>query len=124
MAEPAFRRHAAMRISQTFAGTGRGAQALRLPPGPYLLLRREGLVVNLELIRPGRPMEKRRVESFNCKFRLECLNAHAFRSLSEARDIVGGAQDYNTVQLHCSLGELAPEEFKIAINGEQQTGQR
>jgi len=44
--------------------------------------------VHLEFIRPGRPMENGHVESFNGKFRGECLNAHAFRSIAEARDII------------------------------------
>lgn len=44
--------------------------------------------VQLEFIRPGRLMENSHVESFNDKFREECLNAHALRSLAEARDII------------------------------------
>lgn len=33
-------------------------------------------------------MENGHAESFNGKFREECLNAHAFRSFVEARDII------------------------------------
>ena len=44
--------------------------------------------VQLEFIRPGRPMKNGHVESFNGRFREECLNAHALRSLAEAGDII------------------------------------
>jgi len=44
--------------------------------------------VQLEFIRPGRPMENGHVESFNGRFREECLNAHAFRSFADSRDII------------------------------------
>jgi putative transposase len=42
----------------------------------------------LHLIQPGKPMQNAYVESFNGKFRDECLNEHWFRSLTEARAIV------------------------------------
>lgn len=80
--------------------------------------------VQLEFIRPGRPMENGHVESFNGKFREECLNAHAFRSMAEARDIIEvWRQDYNTARPHSSLGGLAPEEYGRAMNEENQIGQ-
>jgi len=80
--------------------------------------------VQLEFIRPGRPMENGHVESFNGKFREECLNAHAFRSLPEGRDIIEAwRQDYNTARPHTSLGGWAPEEYARAMNEENQTSQ-
>ncbi|OGR35136.1 MAG: hypothetical protein A2051_11560 [Desulfovibrionales bacterium GWA2_65_9] len=80
--------------------------------------------VQLELIRPGRPMENGHVESFNGRFREECLNAHALRSHAEARDIIDAwRQDYNTARPYSALGGLAPEEYGRAMNEEQQTGQ-
>ena len=80
--------------------------------------------VQLELIRPGRPMENGHVESFNGRFREECLNAHALRSHAEARDIIDAwRQDYKTARPYSALGGLAPEEYGRAMNEEQQTGQ-
>ena len=38
------------------------------------------------LIQPGRPMQNGYIESFNGKFRDECLNEQWFQSLSQARD--------------------------------------
>jgi len=44
--------------------------------------------VNLRFIRPGKPIENADVESFNGKFREECLNEHWFASLPEARVMI------------------------------------
>lgn len=80
--------------------------------------------VQLEFIRPGRPIENGHVESFNGKFREECLNAHAVRSLAEARDFIEAwRQDYNTARPHSSLCGLAPEEYGRAMNEENQNSQ-
>ena len=52
------------------------------------------------------------------------MNAHAFRSLAEARDIIEAwRQDYNTARPHSSLGGLAPEEYGRAMNEENLNGQ-
>src|SRR4029453_15047679 len=41
--------------------------------------------ITLRFIRPGRPIENAYVESFNGKFRDECLNEHWFVSLADAK---------------------------------------
>ena len=41
--------------------------------------------VDLHFIRPGKPVENAFIESFNGKFRDECLNTHWFVDLDEAR---------------------------------------
>lgn len=41
--------------------------------------------VKLDFIRPGKPVENAEIESFNGKFRNECLNANVFISLHDAR---------------------------------------
>ena len=52
------------------------------------------------------------VESFNGKFRDECLNEHWFVNLSDARGkIEKWRREYNTFRPHRSLGNLTPEEF-------------
>ena len=52
--------------------------------------------IELVHIQPGRPMQNGRVESFNGRFRDECLNANWFVNLADARDkIERWRQDYN-----------------------------
>lgn len=68
--------------------------------------------VQLHFIRPGKPIENAFIESFNGKFRDECLNEHWFTGLQDARfTIECWRQDYNQVRPHSSLGDLTPEGF-------------
>ncbi len=68
--------------------------------------------VQLHFIRPGKPIENCFVESFNGKFRDECLNQHWFTSLRDARlEIEAWRRDYNHVRPHSSLGQLPPAVF-------------
>jgi putative transposase len=71
--------------------------------------------IHLDFIRPGKPIENCFVESFNGKFRDECLNQHWLVSLSEARRTIEAWRlDYNRVRPHSSLGNVPPEEFAEA----------
>ncbi len=68
--------------------------------------------IQLDFIRPGKPIENCFVESFNGKFRDECLNQCWFTSLRDARrEIELWRRDYNQVRPHSSLGNLPPREF-------------
>jgi len=68
--------------------------------------------IKLFFIRPGKPVENCYMESFNGKFRDECLNEHWFTSLEHARkQIEAWRIDYNTERPHSSLEYLTPEEF-------------
>jgi putative transposase len=68
--------------------------------------------VALDFIRRGKPMENGYVESFNGKFRDECLNSHWFMSMEDARYIIEGWRvDYNEARPHSSLGQLTPADF-------------
>jgi putative transposase len=68
--------------------------------------------VHLRFIRPGKPIENAFVESFNGKFRDECLNEHWFASLAEARTLIEAWRvDYNTVRPHSALQGATPEQF-------------
>jgi len=52
--------------------------------------------VALRLIEPGKPNQNAYVESFNGRFRDECLNEHWFTSLLHARAIIKTwRRDYN-----------------------------
>lgn len=68
--------------------------------------------VELHFIRPGKPTDNGRIESFNGKFRDECLNQFWFVNLLEARERIEAWRiDYNQVRPHSSLGYQTPEEF-------------
>ena len=68
--------------------------------------------VTLRFIRPGKPIENAYVESFNGKFRDECLNEHWFVSLVDAKAAIEAWRvDYNTVRPHSSLGGRTPDQF-------------
>ncbi len=63
-------------------------------------------------IRPGSPWENAYIESFNGKFRDECLNMELFSSMKEARVIIEDwRKEYNEIRPHSSLGYLTPVEF-------------
>ncbi len=68
--------------------------------------------VNLCFIRPGRPVENCFAESFNGKFRDECLNTHGLLSLTDARrSIEIWREDYNRVRPHSSLEDRTLAEY-------------
>ena len=71
--------------------------------------------VRLAFIRPGKPVENAYVESFNGRFRDECLNEHWFLSMQHARSTIEAWRiEYNTERPHSSLDDLTPEEFRHA----------
>jgi len=61
-------------------------------------------------IAPGKPVQNAFVESFNSRFRDECLNEEVFASLAEARTVIAcWRRDYNQVRPHSAHGGLTPE---------------
>ena len=61
-------------------------------------------------------MQNGLVESFNGRLRDECLNAHWFQTLADARQkIEGWREEYNQERPHSSLGYLTPVEFASQI---------
>jgi putative transposase len=68
--------------------------------------------VKLEFIQPGKPVQNCFIESFNGRFRDECLNENWFVSLADARSIIAAwNKHYNEEREHGSLGGLTPREF-------------
>ena len=64
------------------------------------------------LIEPGKPMQNGYIESFNGKFRDECLNEHWFQTLPQARHVISDwRRDYNEVRPHGSIGRIPPALF-------------
>ena len=68
--------------------------------------------VKLHFIEPGKPMQNGYVESFNGKFRDECLNENWFIDLPDVRQVTEDYRvDYNEERPHRSLGNLTPSEY-------------
>ncbi len=71
--------------------------------------------VQLEFSRPGKPTDNAFAESFNGRFRDECLNQHWFASLEEARQTIEAWRiDYNTERPHRGLGQQTPAAWEAA----------
>jgi putative transposase len=69
--------------------------------------------IDTALIDPGKPWQNGTAESFNGKFRDECLSVEWFRTRAEAKVIIETwRQHYNAVRPHMSLNYLTPHEFK------------
>jgi putative transposase len=68
--------------------------------------------IELLHIQPGKPTQNARLESFNGKFREECLNVCWFQNLFDARaKISAWRREYNEERPHSSLDYLTPREF-------------
>ena len=98
--------------------SARGAPAfLRSDNGPEFVSRamlrwivEQG--IETALIEPGKPWQNGVVESFNGKFRDECLSLEWFRSRAEAKVVIEQwRRHYNEVRPHSSLGYLTPPAF-------------
>lgn len=68
--------------------------------------------VKLQFIQPGKLVQNCFVESFNGRFRDECLNENWFVSLNDARRIIAKwKDDYNEIWARGSLNGRTPSEF-------------
>ena len=103
-------------------------EVIRCDNGPELTSRHilgwcEEKKINLVHIQPGKPMQNGHVESFNGRFRDECLNASWFRTLADAKQkIAFWRNEYNSERPHSSLGyrtsNVFAEQLKTpAMNG-------
>jgi putative transposase len=71
--------------------------------------------VRLFFIDPGKPMQNASIESFNGRFREECLDQSWFSSLAEARRLIEAWRlDYNEHRPHTSLRMRTPAAFAAA----------
>lgn len=72
--------------------------------------------VVLDFIEPGKPSQNGHIESFNGKFRDECLNLHWFGSLPHARAIIHAwKEEYNTQRPHSALRQQTPADFAQSL---------
>jgi len=65
--------------------------------------------VTLDFSRPGKPTDNAFIEAFNSRFRAECLNAHWFLSLADAREkMEDWRKYYNEERPHGAIGQMPP----------------
>ena len=92
-------------------------QHLRSDNGPEFVARKvqnwlAGNNCKTLYINPGSPWENGYVESFNGKFRKECLNRYLLFTLEETRQIIEAWRDeYNHFRPHSSLDYMTPSAF-------------
>jgi putative transposase len=74
------------------------------------------------VIEPGKPWQNGANESFNGKFRDECLSMEWFRNRREAKVIIEDWRiHYNEARPHSSLDYLTPNEFKEKLDNDLLT---
>ncbi len=79
--------------------------------------------LDMALIEPGKPWQNGTAESFNGKFRDECLSMEWFRSRQEAKVVIEiWRKHYNEVRPHSSLGNNTPAAFARLAGTESTTG--
>ncbi len=72
--------------------------------------------IETAFIDPGKPWQNGTDESFNGKFRNECLTLEWFRNRLEAKvGIERWRRHYNEERPHMSLGDQTPAEYKAQI---------
>ncbi len=68
-------------------------------------------------IDPGKPWQNGSNESFNGKFRDECLSLQWFKNRIDAKILIEMfRREYNEVRPHSSLGQLTPIQFKQTLS--------
>ena len=78
--------------------------------------------VTLDFSRPGKPTDNSYIESFNGKFRGECLNAHWFMSLDDERiKMEDWRKDYNEFRSHSAIGNKVPISLKNGSSADMPT---
>jgi putative transposase len=78
--------------------------------------------IQLDFIRPGKPIENCFIESFNGRLRDECLNVEVFFTLDDVREKLARWQaDYNCLRPHSALQDQAPASFAAAWSAQART---
>jgi putative transposase len=76
--------------------------------------------ITTALIDPGKPWQNGAGESFNGKFRDECLSLEWFRSRAEAKAVIETwRRHYNEVRPHSSLSYLTPAAFAARLRKQE-----
>lgn len=81
--------------------------------------------VTLDFSRPGKPTDNAFIESFNGKFRAECLNAHWFLGLDDAREkLEAWRRDYNELRPHSAIGDKPPVQVHFRPGEPSRPGRK
>jgi putative transposase len=81
--------------------------------------------IGTALIEPGKPWQNGVNESFNGKFRDECLSLEWFRSRAEAKVVIENwRRHYNNLRPHSSLGYQTPAEFIAKLEEQASASKR
>jgi len=115
------------RVLEELAASRGLPQVLRTDNGPEFCGRamltwahERGLT--LRLIEPGKPTQNAYVESFNGRFRDECLNEHWFTSLAHAQAVIETwRREYNEERPKKGLGGLTPAVYAERLMKEAST---
>jgi putative transposase len=103
-------------------------ECIRLDNGPEFISKEVDLWayahgVVLDFSRPGKPTDNAFIESFNSRFRQECLNEHWFLSLEDATEKIEAWRDhYNEQRPHSSLGYQSPAAYQALIQDGREAG--
>ena len=82
---------------------------------PPMILGLLVLIVTLEFIKSGKPMQNGFIERFNRTYRTEVLDMFVFKGMQEVREITENwVQQYNEERPYESLGNLTPMEYLAA----------
>jgi putative transposase len=104
-------------LDEVIESRGVAPESIRIDNGPEFTSRcflawAEQRSIQLVHIQPGKPTQNSFIESFNGRFRDECLNANWFENLADARrKIEAWRVDYNQHRPHSSLAYRTPAEF-------------
>jgi putative transposase len=78
--------------------------------------------IGIALIEPGKPWQNGVSESFNGKFRDECLSLEWFRSRAEAKVVIERwRRHYNEVRPHSSLSYLTSGGVRASVGNGSAT---
>jgi len=78
--------------------------------------------ITLRLIEPGKPNQNAYIESFNGRFRDECLNEHWFTSLAQARTVIEAwRREYNEERPKRVLGGMTPATYAMQLMQKEAT---
>ena len=80
--------------------------------------------VTLQFSQPGKPVQNAFIESFNGKFRDECLNEPWLLTRQEAQVVIEAwRREYNQERTHSTIGDATPMEFIQHHQGRAQAAQ-
>ncbi len=115
------------RVLDALALTRGLPQVLRTDNGPEfcgrtMLTRAYDRGVTLRLIEPGKPTQNAPIESFNGRFRDECLNEHWFTSLAHAQVVIETwRREYDEERPKKGLGGLTPSAYARQLTARTET---